>query len=113
MAVVALLWLSRPAAAADPAAGDGQPAEPPRLEVPAETPPDPAPPAPEPVAPIDGSFEAVLREAKQRYFSGDVAGARDLLSGLEARVVAGEDAPWDLVVDALIYHGEIEYEAGE
>jgi hypothetical protein len=42
-----------------------------------------------------------------------VAGARDLLRGLQARVEAGEDPAWDLVVDALTYYGEIEYEAGD
>lgn len=105
---VVLIALARAADPADPEA----PADP-GGDAPVAPAEEPPPPEPTAAAEAVGSFETVLREAKQRYFQGDVAGARDLLGGLQARVEAGEDPPWDLVVDALTYYGEIAYEAGD
>jgi hypothetical protein len=109
---VVLIGLARAAAGADPEASAEPGADAPEAPVEAPPPAPPEPPAADPAEAV-GSFETVLREAKQRYFQGDVAGARDLLGGLQARVQAGEDPPWDLVVDALTYFGEIAYEAGD
>jgi hypothetical protein len=74
--------------------------------------PGASPAPPEPVGAADSSFDTVLREAKQRYFQGEPEAARELLQGLQLRLYAGEEAPWDTVVEALTYLGEIHYVQG-
>jgi tetratricopeptide (TPR) repeat protein len=73
-----------------------------------EPPPSGSPRPPE----AEPSFESVLDEAKRRYFQGETDHARALLEGLQLRLYAGEQPEWSLVVDALIYLGEIYYGVG-
>src|SRR5262245_47780832 len=52
-----------------------------------------------------GSFDAVLSDAKARYFQGEPDLAKELLQGLLIRLYAGEEPDWKLVVEALTYLG--------
>lgn len=58
-------------------------------------------------------FALVLEGAKNRYFRGDGATARRMLETLRLRITSGEAVEWPLVVDTLVYLGEIYYLDGE
>lgn len=73
----------------------------------------PEDPPPDPPPDEDHTFERVLETAKGEYFSGEADRAKTLLQGLQLRLYSGEEPPWDVVVDAMIYLGEIYYFEGE
>ncbi len=106
----AIWWLAR-WAIADPGAPPAEPEIPVAVEAagsPVDEPPDETS-----LDPTQLAFDVVLEQAESWYFEGRAEEARGWLEVLHMRVLAGEEAPWERVVEALTYLGEIQYVQGE
>ena len=114
---VAILWLIHAALAGPIAPGDPETGSPAPASVPTDEQPSRADDTPPPteVLPADesGTFQAVLRAAKRRYFDGESEAAKGLLLGLRDRIFAGEDPGGELAHEAMTYLGVVHFKLDE
>jgi hypothetical protein len=57
-------------------------------------------------------FARALERAKNTYFAGDHVAALQAFRALHIRLLQGEEPPWDLASETVIYLGEIENKLG-
>jgi hypothetical protein len=74
--------------------------------------PEPGPPEQESPSPT-GDFGQVAANAKRLYIEGEHLDALNLFQALYLRLLNGEEPPWDIAADTLIFYGEVQYQLGE
>lgn len=75
--------------------------------------PPEAGPAAQASASPTGEFGEVAANAKRLYIEGAHLDALNLFQALYVRLLNGEEPPWDIAADTLIFYGEVQYQLGE